>query len=237
MISYIAHYLGEESKEIITRSIQMLGGDIRAVIIDQILDGETRKLKDQLEMSIGECRIEMGDGLDHPTLMETTIRFCYKEKIEYRKNKIEHPEIVLEIGNMNTIQAGSIFLAAGEFGAEVVCYDIERRRLQRMEFRERPNVSRIGYTTWKILDVLYDNGILEYDSLKKEIYADSLVGKDDDYIQDFYKTHHHAYKVLEGLCEKKWVSKDGKSYRITPTGNTVRVMLQLKKLEASISAE
>jgi len=237
MITYIAHYIGEESKEVISRSVQMLGGEVRAVIIDQVFDGETTKLKNQLEMSIGECRIEMGDSLEHPVLMETTIRTCYKEKIEYRKNGVEHPKIVLEIGNMNTMQAGSIFLAAGEFGAEVVCYDIETRKQQTLGFRERPNVSRLGYTTWKILDVLYDNGVLDYETLKKEIYADALLGKDDDFKQEFYKTHHHAYKVLEGLYDKGWVSKDKKYYRITPTGNTVRVMLELKNLEASLKAE
>lgn len=141
-------------------------------------------------------------------------------------------EVMLEIGGLNGIQSGAMFATAMRFGASITYYDWNNKKQIITTFKPLPNVDRIGYYTSKMLDILHEHDAQDYVTLRDRAYADSIINMTRTEKEEFFKTHHNAYKTLEKLVEKGWVEKKpDKTYEITPEGDTARVMINIRDVK------
>ena len=238
MKKYIGLYTGESSKEILTKSPVGLGGSPDVYIIDLIYDDGCLDIKETLDRTGIRCKIVAGEGSNFDQVSNLVSRICIELRIEEMNTRISQGEFFFEIGNLDNILSGAMFLSAFRNGGEVICYT-EKKVEHLSKIRPLPNVDRRGYTALAILDTLFVNDELDYVAIRNKIYESEIAGMDDDERTEFFKKHHNTYKVLQSMIIDEWVelNKITKTYRITPEGNTARVMFELRDLKRSMKPE
>lgn len=238
MKSYIGLYTGESSKDVLTKSPVSLGGRPDVHIIDLIYDEGCLDIKEALSRTGIKCKIEAGEGSDFDQVSNLISRICIELRIEEMISDASQKEILFEIGNLDNILSGAMFLSAFRNGGEVICYtDGKVEHLSKI--RPLPNVDRRGYTAQVILDTLYVNDEQDFGTIRDKIYESETVGMDNEERIEFFNRHHNTYKVLQNMIEEGWVKldKNNKTYSITPEGNTARVLFELRNLEKSMRPE
>lgn len=235
MKTYIGLYTGESSKEILTKSLVNLGGSPDVHIVDLIYDDGCLEVKDALNRIGVKCKIEAGEGSNFDQISNLVSRICIELKIDEMNTGTSQREFFFEIGNLDGIQSGAMFLTAFRNGGEVICYT--NSKVEHLtKIKPLPNVDRKGYTTQVILDTLFENDRLDYGSIRDKIYESEIAGMDEEERTEFFNTHHNTYKVLQNLIEEGWVKldKNSKMYSITAEGNTARVLFKLRYLEKAM---
>ena len=238
MNRYIGLYVGESSKDILTKSPVGLGGSPDVYIVDLIYDDGCLDLNKALDRPGLKCKIVAGEGSNFDQVSNLVSRICIELRIEEMNTGTSQGEFFFEIGNLDNILSGAMFLSAFRNGGEVICYT-ENKVEHLSKIRPLPNVDRRGYTARAILDTLFVNDELDYVAIRNKIYESEIAGMDDDERTEFFNRHHNTYKALQNMIEDKWVelNKNTKTYRITPEGNTARVMFELRDLEQAIKPE
>lgn len=238
MKTYIGIYTGESSKDVLTKSPVILGESPDVHIVDLIYDEGCLEIKETLSRIGIKCRIEAGEGSGFNQVSNLISRICIELKIEEMNKNISQREIFFEIGNLNNILSGAMFLSAFRNGGEVICYT--NGKVEHLsKIRPLPNVDRRGYTAQMILDTLFVNDDLDYGTIRDKIYESEIAGMDEEEQIEFFNKHHNTYKVLQNLIKEGWVELDNssKTYSITPEGNTARVLFEFRNLEKALKPE
>lgn len=230
---YVGIYNGLSSKDILTRSPIHLGGSPTVYLIDLMYDDESLEIKEKLERAGIRCIIKPGEGSGMSDVGNLVTRTCIESQIEARRENYDaRVDAYLEIGNLDNVLSGAMFLSAIRSGGRVVYYhDDELEELENI--RPLPDVSRRSFIARQILDTLYQEDGQNYERLARSVYADEIAGLDESEIKEFFKKRHNTYKVLQGLREDGWIEYNSmdKTYRITPEGNTARVMFEVRDLD------
>lgn len=235
MKTYIGLYTGESSKDILTKSPVSLGGSPNVHIVDLIYDDGCLDVKETLNRTGIKCRIEAGEGARFEQISNLVSRICIEVRIDEMKAGFPQGEFFFEIGNLDSIQSGAMFLSAFRNGGEVICYS-DNKVEHLTKTRPLPNVDRRGYTAQIILDTLFVNDELDYGAIRDKIYESEIAGMDEEERAEFFNRHHNTYKVLQNMIEEGWIKldKNSKMYSITAEGNTARVLFELRDLEKAM---
>ena len=230
---YIGVYNGISSKDTLTRSPIHLGGSPIVYLIDLMYDDESLEIKEKLERTGIRCIIKPGEGSGMYDVSNLVTRICIESLIEARrKNNDARVDSYLEIGNLDNVLSGAMFLSAIRNGGQIVYYHDDK--LEKLEnIRPLPDVSRRSFIARHILDTLHQEDGQKYEDLARSAYANEIAGLDESEIKEFFNKHHNTYKVLQSLREDGWIeyNSKNKTYRITPEGNTARVMFEMRDLD------
>ena len=232
MKTYIGLYTGESSKDILTKSPVSLGGSPDVYIVDLIYDDGCLEIKEALNKIGLRCKIMAGEGSDFNQVSNLVTRVCIELRIEEMKEGNPQEGIFFEIGNLDNILSGAMFLSAFRNGGEVICYK-DNKAEYLSKIKPLPNVDRRGFTAQLILDTLFVNDELDYGVIRNKIYESEIAGMDEEERIEFFNRHHNTYKVLQSLRDEGWVDYDSKekTYRITPEGNTARLLFEIRELK------
>lgn len=233
---YVGLYTGESSKDVLIKSPVELGGGPSVYIINLLYDEGCLEIKDRLERAGIKCRIKPGEGMEFESVSNVVIRTCLEVRNdEIRAGNSSNIEIYLEIGNLDNILSGAMFHAAIRGGGRIVNYDNGKSEVL-SEFKPLPDVSRRGFVSRKILDVLYLEDGLGYDRIARLVYANDIAGMDENEITEFFSKRHNTYKVLQNMRKEGWIKYNtaDKTFNITPEGNTVRVLFETMDLKKEL---
>ena len=158
---YIGLYTGEESKTILLRSPTTLGNRPDVYLIDMVFDDSCLDLKKNLEEAGMRCTIKAGEGWGFNETMNLVFRICIETELEYHREGIIDMEYYLEVGNLDNMLSGAMFTVANRNGGRIVSYDDFSYSLKTIEFKPLPDVSRMGYYSWKALDSLFNDGSMD----------------------------------------------------------------------------
>ena len=234
MIIFVGIYTGESSKDTLIKSPIELGGSPTVYVVDLLYDDGCLEIKDRLGRAGIDCRIKPGEGMGFDAVSNTVSRTCIEARNEGMRCSDGQISIYLEIGNLDNIMTGAMFVSAIRTGGRIVSFhDGECEVLS--AFKPLPDVSRRGYVTRKILDTLFQEDGLGYDTIARMVYADEIVGMNENEISEFFGRRHNTYKVLQNLRKEGWIqyNRDDKTYKITPEGNTARAMFETMDIKKS----
>lgn len=229
---YVGIYTGESSKDTLIRSPIELGGSPSVCIVDLLYDDGCLEIKERLSMAGIDCSIKPGDGMDFHSVSTTVLRSCIEAlNNRLRQGHADRPDVYLEIGNLNNMMTGAMFLAAFRAGGKIVDYESGKCNIL-SNFKPMPNVNRKSFAARRILDALFQEDGLRHDEIARLVYADRIAGMSESEVTEFFNRHHNTYKVLQNLEEDGWIDYDrgSKTYRITPEGNTARVLFETSEL-------
>lgn len=229
MSTYLAIYHSNAANMTIKNTLALLGSKPHVVMIDLLLDGQCISLSRELQNMRYTTKIHEVQSFSMEDVSYKISSVINEIRTETLKVGKEEREFYLEVGGLEHVMAGAVYSAAFREGG-VVVYLEDDTTLKKIPFQPAPDVSRVGYLPRLTLDVLYDNGDMDINSLAKSLYADQIVKLTKEEIVEFFRQNHNTYKVLENLENKKWIryNKNTKKYGITELGNTARTMLNLK---------
>ncbi len=227
MILYVAFYAGDESKNIVRKTLRLLGKDPKVVLIDVEYDIGALELKRELSTQGYDVHIEpfVGSGfydyLNH--LNQIRIQNLSAIADADRDSYITY----YEVGMLDFIKAGAMFVAASNVRCRAVY--IDDGNLITIEYQELPDVRRVSYTSMKVMTIIAREETVSYKELADLFYAEQIEKLDSEGREEFLKTHHNLYKVIEALIGRGWVSQDRmKKYQLTPLGMTAKMRIDAK---------
>ena len=201
---YIGIYTGESSKDVLTKSPVGLGESPDVYIIDLIYDDGCLDIKEALDRTGIRCKIIAGEGSNFDQVSNLISRVCTELRIKEIGTGTSLREYFFEIGNLNNILSGTMFLSAFRNGGEVICYT-ENKVEHLSKIKPLPNVGRKGYTAQAILDALFVNDELDYVAIRNKIYESEIAGMDEDERDEFFDRRHNTYKVLQNMIDDEWI--------------------------------
>ena len=198
MTDYIAIYNDGTANLTIKKTLITIGERPNVILIDLLLDGQCIALKNELTSMGFKVHIEDVNSFSLEDLSFKITTIIKQSLIDMMKEGKKYDGFYLEVGGLNHVMAGAMYMAAFRDGCTIVYLD-EDGGLRKITFSPAPDVSHISYLPRITLDVLYENGRMDVNRLGRLIYADQLVGKNEEEVQEFFRQNHNTYKVLENL--------------------------------------
>lgn len=229
---FLTYYQSKEKSEKTKNLLRTLGYNPKVIILDSSFDDGALSLKTSLEYMGYSSMVYPMEKIEFDVICNTLTTICISEKTECILNEDRLDEIFCDVTDLEYIWTGAMFTCAFNNGATVVYCD-ESGNLTKVPFNPLPDVSRIKYSSQKVLNILYDEEELDLRTISERLYAEKIVDMDDKQKKQFFSTHHNTYKVLENLISKRWVrySRNTSQYSLTSLGITARALILNKNAQ------